>query len=230
VPPRFAAILVMAGAGTRLAAAVPKAFVPLGGEPLWRRAAATLEATPGCLAVILVAPADRLEEVRRSMPAAIVVAGGARRQDSVRLGLAAAPAGCDVVAIHDAARPFVRAETVARAVAEAATGGASVVAVPVRDTIKRVSQGLVVETVERSALWQAQTPQCFRLELIRQAHEAAERHGWDVTDDCALLERLRHPVAVVRGDPWNFKVTEPEDLAAAEVFLAARERPGKERS
>ena len=220
----------MAGSGTRLGASVPKAFVPLGGKPMWRHAAETFASIDSCRAVVLVAPADRVDELRRAMPAARVVAGGARRQDSVRLGLVAIPAGADVVAIHDAARPFVTRELILAVVLQAFIAGAAASAAPARDTIKRVKDGLIVETLDRSALWLAQTPQCFRIDLIRTAHAAAEKDGWDVTDDCALLERLGHAVAVVRGDAWNFKITEPEDLDAAEAFLAWRGRPGKEMS
>lgn len=227
--PDFAAIIVMAGSGTRLSARVPKAFVPLGGRPLWQHAAGVFSGIEACRAVVLVTPDDRVDEVKRAMHGAIVVAGGARRQDSVRHGLDALPPGTAVVAIHDAARPFVRPQTILAAVSEAAKSGASVVAAPVRDTIKRVSQGRVVETLERSVLHQAQTPQCFRLDLIRKAHKAAESQGWEVTDDCALLERLGYDVAVVRGDAWNFKITDPEDLAAAEALVALRADSGKER-
>lgn len=227
--PDFAAVLVMAGSGTRLGADVPKAFVPLVGKPMWRHAADTFASIATCRVIVLVAPKDRVEEVRSAMPAAVVVEGGERRQDSVRLGLAAVLADVPVVAIHDAARPFVRAEGVLATVAEAARSGAALLATPVRDTIKRVSGGVIADTLDRNGLWQAQTPQCFRLELIRAAHEAAEKQGWDVTDDCALIERLGHAVAVVRGDAWNFKITEPDDLSAAEAFLAHRRKPGKER-
>jgi len=228
--PAFAAVLVMAGSGTRLGAAVPKAFVPLGGRPMWRHAAETFASVASCRAVVLVAPVDRVDEVRRAMPAARVVAGGARRQDSVRLGLASIPPGIDVVAIHDAARPFVTRELILAVVLQAFTTGAAASAAPVRDTIKRVKDGRIVETLDRTTLWLAQTPQCFRLDLVRSAHAAAEAKGWDVTDDCALLERLGHAVAVVRGDAWNFKITEPEDLVAAEALLARRGAPGKESS
>jgi 2-C-methyl-D-erythritol 4-phosphate cytidylyltransferase len=227
--PDFAAVFVMAGSGTRLGADVPKAFVPLGGKAMWRHAADTFASIATCRTIVLVAPADRVEEVRRAMPSAIVVDGGERRQDSVRHGLAAIPAGVGVVAIHDAARPFVTREAILAAVSQASITGAAASAVPVRDTIKRVKAGVIAETLDRSVLWQAQTPQCFRLDVIRSAHAAAEAQGWDVTDDCALLERLGHAVAVVRGDVWNFKITEPDDLSAAEAFLAHRRGPGKER-
>jgi 2-C-methyl-D-erythritol 4-phosphate cytidylyltransferase len=222
IDPAFAAVLVMAGSGSRLGASVPKAFVPLAGRPLWRHAAETFAAIPSCRVVALVAPADLVEDVRRAMPRAVVVPGGARRQDSVRLGLAAVPPGVEIVAIHDAARPFVRAETIVAAVAQAAHTGASLVAAPARDTVKRVIDGRVVETLDRSELWLAQTPQCFRLDVIRDAHAVADRGGWDVTDDCALLERLGRAVAVVRGDARNFKITDQDDLAAAEALVAKR--------
>jgi 2-C-methyl-D-erythritol 4-phosphate cytidylyltransferase len=218
----FAAVLVMAGAGSRLGASVPKAFVTLGGRPLWRHCAETFAAIDACRAVVLVAPADRVDETRRDSQGAVVVAGGARRQDSVRLGLDAVPADVEIVAIHDAARPFVRAATILAAVLEASRSGAALVAAPARDTVKRVADGRVVETLDRSELWLAQTPQCFRLDVIREAHAAARRGGWDVTDDCALLERLGRPVSVVRGDAWNFKITDTDDLAAAESLVARR--------
>lgn len=226
--PDFAAVIVMAGSGTRLGADVPKAFVPLGGKALWRHAAVTFASIEGCRAIVLVVPADRVDEVRRAMPSARVVEGGARRQDSVRLGLAAVPADVAVVAIHDAARPFVTRKAILMTVSQAFNTGAAVIAVPVRDTIKRVNAGVIADTLDRSALWQAQTPQCFRLDVIRSAHAAAAAQGWDVTDDCALLERLGHAVAVVRGDAWNFKITEPDDLAAAEALLAHRRSADKE--
>jgi len=234
----FAAVLVMAGAGARLGAPVPKAFVPLGGRPMWLHAAETFASIGTCREIVFVVPPDLppvqtkewlLGEMEHCAQRMAVVGGGERRQDSVRRGLAAVSPDVPLVAVHDAARPFVRAETILGAVAEAASSGAALVAVPVRDTIKRVAGGRVVETLDRSALWQAQTPQCFRLDLIRKAHEAADGGGWEATDDCALLERLGHPVAVVRGDAWNFKITEPEDLAAAEALLALRGPPGKER-
>jgi 2-C-methyl-D-erythritol 4-phosphate cytidylyltransferase len=232
--PEFAAVLVMAGAGSRLGADVPKAFVALGGKPMWRHAAETFASIASCRAIVLVAPADRVDEVRAMWNTVVrsqtpyVVAGGARRQDSVRLGIAAVPPDIAVVAIHDAARPFVEAATIEAAVAEAARTGAALVAVPARDTIKRVSAGRVAETLDRSALWQAQTPQCFRLDLVRRAHEAALTSGWEVTDDCALAERLGHAVAVVQGGAWNFKITDQDDLDAAEALLARRGRTDKE--
>jgi 2-C-methyl-D-erythritol 4-phosphate cytidylyltransferase len=225
-PVDFAAVLVMAGTGVRLGGDVPKAFVELAGLPLWRRAAGTLASVPGCRALVLVVPKDRIEAVAREaadLPVpATVVAGGARRQDSVRAGLDAAPADVAVVAIHDAARPLLTRETALAVVREAARCGAALAAVPVRDTLKRVAaDGTVEATVDRAGLWHAQTPQAFRPEVARAAHAEAARRGLEATDDAALVEVLGiAPVRVVRGDPWNFKVTEPPDRAAAEALLA----------
>jgi 2-C-methyl-D-erythritol 4-phosphate cytidylyltransferase len=228
-PVDFAAVLVMAGGGARLGAAVPKAFVEVAGAPLWRHAARTLASLPGCRTLVLVAPADRVETVRREAQElgarqgadVRVVPGGARRQDSVRLGLAAAPADVAVVAVHDAARPLLTAATALAVVREAARSGAALAAVPVRDTLKRVApDGRVEATVPREGLWHAQTPQAFRTSVAREAHEEAERRGLEATDDAALVEALGlASVRVVRGDPWNFKVTDPPDRDAAEALL-----------
>ncbi len=230
----FAAVLVMAGSGVRLGGAVPKAFVEVAGQPLWRHAARTLAATPGCRALVLVAPAGFVASVtvqaREEFPDACIVAGGARRQDSVRAGLEAVPEGIDVVAVHDAARPLVTRSVVEAAVREAADGGAALVAVPVRDTVKRVRDGRVVETLDRSTLWQAQTPQAFRIDVLRRAHESAAREAVEATDDSALVERLGLPVSVVRGDPWNLKVTERDDLGVAEALLRERALAREERA
>jgi len=224
-PVDFAAVLVMAGGGVRLGTPVPKAFVEVAGLPLWRHAASTLASLPGCRALVLVAPADRVESLRRDAAdlrvPVTVVAGGERRQDSVRLGIAAAPAEAAVIAVHDAARPLLSAETALAVVREAARSGAALAAVPVRDTLKRVAaDGTVRETVDREGLWHAQTPQAFRADVARAAHAEAARRGLVATDDAALVEALGlSGVRVVRGDPWNFKVTDPPDRDAAEALL-----------
>ena len=216
----------MAGSGSRFGGPVPKVYASLCGIPLWRHSAHTLASLPGCRRVVLVVEADREADVRADaadLPSAIVVAGGERRQDSVRRGLAALDVAVDVVAVHDAARPLLRPENALEAVRVAADRGAALVAVPVSDTIKDVNpDGVVVGTPDRSRLWRAQTPQCFRTELLLRAHEQAVRDGIAATDDASLVELLGHAVLVVRGDAWNLKVTEPQDLAVAEALLACR--------
>jgi 2-C-methyl-D-erythritol 4-phosphate cytidylyltransferase len=229
-PARFAAVLVMAGDGRRLGADVPKAFVPLGGQPMWRHAATTLASASGCVALVLVAPADHVDALTREaeadFPGVVVVAGGARRQDSVRLGIGAITADVAVIAVHDAARPLVTREVVEEAVRVAADTGAAFVAARVRDTVKYVEDGRVVDTLDRERLWNAQTPQCFRPELLARAHAEAERLGIDVTDDAMLVERLGAAVRIVETGAWNLKVTVPDDLVAAEALLRARARGG----
>ena len=226
-PILFAAVIVMAGSGARFGGRVPKVFRHLAGEPMWAHSVRAFGALPGLTALVLVTSRERADEVRAacSHPLAVVVVGGARRQDSVRNGLAALPAGAAgtaVVAVHDAARPLIRPETILRAVRSAAEHGSGLVAVPVSDTIKDVADGVVVGTPDRGRLWGAQTPQCFRTELLVRAHAAAEREGALATDDAALVERSGHAVHIVRGDRWNVKITEAEDLAVAEAVLERR--------
>lgn len=225
-PVEFVAVLVMAGSGERLGRGVPKAFVEVAGQPLWRHAAKTIATVPGLIQMVLVVPAERVARLVGSVQdfgvPVRVVPGGSRRQDSVRMGLSAAIPRAAVIAVHDAARPLVTRETFLDVVREAARVGAALAGVPVRDTLKRVrDDGTVEATVDRAGLWHAQTPQAFRTDVLRTAHDEAERRGLEVTDDAALVEALGLvPVRVVRGDSWNFKVTEPPDLAVAEAMLA----------
>ena len=129
----------------------------------------------------------------------------------------------DVICVHDAARPLIRTATIERAIAVAARQGAALVAVPLRDTVKRSASGHSAdETLERSHLWAAQTPQCFRTELLRDLLRRAEQDGFRPTDDSALHERYVGPVPIVEGDAANLKLTTPTDLAIAEAILAER--------
>ncbi len=121
--------------------------------------------------------------------------------------------------IHDGVRPFVTAAMLEEAVAAAQASGAAIVAVPVKDTVKVVREGIIAETPAREQLWLAQTPQAFRYGLIRAAHDAAAADGFLGTDDASLMERQGKPVQVVRGDYTNIKITTPEDMILAEAFL-----------
>ncbi len=226
---RVAAVLVAAGRGERLGHVLPKAFVPLAGRPLVLRAAEALSAAPEVTCIVPVVPENEMERFRSLVaeagaPAGLAapVAGGAERQDSVRAGVEALPPGFDLVAVHDAARALVRPEAVSRVVAVAARAGAAILATPVRDTIKRVSEGRVVATPDRATCWAAQTPQVFRVELLREALAKAASAGHRGTDDAELVERLGVAVHVVEGDPDNLKLTHPEDLVMAERLLAQR--------
>lgn len=226
---RVAALVLAAGRGERLGASVPKAFLPLAGRPLVVRAIEALAARPEVEWIVPVLPELEIPRFRAlgrdfagAARVAEPVAGGAERQDSMRAGLAALPPGVDLVAVHDAARPLVRAEDVGRVIAAAARCGAALLAVPVRDTLKRVRDGRVAETLPREACWAAQTPQVFRLALLREALAKAEAEGFRGTDDAQLVERLGAPVEVVEGDAGNLKVTWPEDVALAEALWSRR--------
>jgi 2-C-methyl-D-erythritol 4-phosphate cytidylyltransferase len=152
-----------------------------------------------------------------------VVAGGERRQDSVRHGLAEVGASMDIVLVHDAVRPFVTVQMIQQVIDRAAEYGAAIVAVPMRDTVKRAdADGIVHDTLSRENLWLAHTPQAFRRTLFCEAHRRAELDGFHGTDDAQLVERLGHRIETVDSSWENIKITRPEDLAIGEAILAAR--------
>ncbi|MFQ6671753.1 MAG: 2-C-methyl-D-erythritol 4-phosphate cytidylyltransferase, partial [Candidatus Tectimicrobiota bacterium] len=155
-----------------------------------------------------------------------VVAGGAERQDSVAAGLERVPPEAHVVVVHDGVRPFVTTAMVAAVVEAAQAVGAALTAIPVTDTVKRVAEGAVVETLSREGLFRVQTPQAFRREVLAEALRRARTDGVVATDEAALVERLGMPVQVVAGAETNLKVTTPEDWALAEGMLRAQERSG----
>jgi 2-C-methyl-D-erythritol 4-phosphate cytidylyltransferase len=228
---RVAAIVLGAGSGARLraelGAAPPKALVALGGVSLLARSLAALARVREIEWLQPVLPADALaawSRVRAELPDAArvlaPVAGGAERQDSAQAGLAALPDVATHVAIHDAARPLVRPEDVARVIAAALAHGAAILAEPVRDTIHRVAAGRIVATPPRAECVAAQTPQVFRIDWLREAYAKARADGIVGSDDAALVARLGNPVEVVVGDPGNFKITTAADLARAEALLA----------
>jgi 2-C-methyl-D-erythritol 4-phosphate cytidylyltransferase len=218
------AILVAAGRGERLGASLPKAFVPVRGQTLLRRSATALAAARSVHALVAVVPEGCVERAREDLAGVprllAVVEGGARRQDSVLEGLKQAPDDfAGVVLVHDAARPFVDPAIVDEAAAAAAAVGAAIPVVAIADTVKRVVGGRVAQTLDRSELFAAQTPQAVRFDLLGRALEEAFRDGVTVTDEAAAVERLGEPVAVVDGHPRNRKITTPDDLAWAERML-----------
>lgn len=226
-----AALVVAAGRGERLGAELPKAFVSLAGRALLLHALEAVAASAEIDCVVpVVAPEDLVrfaslaQELTRIPKLAGAVAGGAERQDSVRKGLNALGAGVELVAVHDAARPLVSPDAVSRVVVAARLGGAALLAVPAGDTIKRVREGRVLETPAREECWAAQTPQVFRVELLREALAKADAESFRGTDDAQLVERLGAPVAVVEGDPGNLKITWPADLVTAEARLRVGRR------
>lgn len=179
--------------------------------------------------VVLSAPIceqlpGELEQSFAALPDVRIAVGGARRQDSVRNGLAAIDTAVDVVLVHDAARPFIDADVIRDVIAAAASTGAAVAAVPASDTLKRVNHArLVTETLSRADIWYAQTPQGFRLDVLRDAHARALAEGIDATDDAMLVEQCGHPVRVVPSNSTNFKITTPADLALARALVQAEQ-------
>lgn len=220
------AILLCAGKGERLAAGMDKALVPLAGRPLFAWSLETLASCVAIDAIVMVGPAGSLRDLVAATGVATdkIVAwteGGKERQHSVGRGLHVLPADCTHVAIHDSARALVTADVVSRVVADAREHGAAIAAVPLADTLKRVSLTSIETTIPRQGLWCAQTPQVFRRDWIEAAHAATRAIA---TDDAALVEALGHPVRVTPGDPMNFKITTAEDLAFAEAWLCRRQQ------
>jgi 2-C-methyl-D-erythritol 4-phosphate cytidylyltransferase/2-C-methyl-D-erythritol 2,4-cyclodiphosphate synthase len=216
------ALVVAAGRGFRLGGPMPKQYLPLGGAAVLRYSVKTLLAHPAVEGVrVVIHPDDRplYDAAVAGLDLLPPVHGGAQRQDSVRNGLASlADAAPDLVLIHDGARPFVDNATVSRVIAALQDFPAAIAALPIRDTVKRGEDARIVDTVERSGLWRAQTPQGFRYPEIMAAHRAAS--GAELSDDAAVAERAGLDVALVDGSEENFKVTTTDDLLRAERHLA----------
>ena len=200
----------------------------LCGRPLVSYALDALRSCPEIDEIIVVVAPEDVERARRLLLRAgesggeRLVGGGERREASVRNGLAEVGPDCDLVLVHDGARPFLKPRLVSDCLEAAVAHGAAVAAVPATDTVKEVGEGgVVTATLDRSRLWLVQTPQAFRVGLLRKAHEEAVRTGFSGTDDAVLVERLGHRVHVVMGDPDNIKVTHPRDVLRAEHILAA---------
>ncbi len=218
------AIIVAAGQGVRLGGEKPKAFIDLAGRSLLRRSAEALAACPEVSALVVVAPRGFEKAARADSSATgklrAVVAGGATRQASVQAGLKRTTSRDKVVLVHDAARPFVDADVVARVLEGVRTHGAAIPVAPVVDTIKKVKAGRIGATVDRDTLGAAQTPQGFDRAALLKAYASAARKGISLTDEAMAMEREGLPVAAVEGSARNFKVTTQDDLVRARRELA----------
>ncbi len=239
--PCASAVVAAAGSGTRMGAAVPKQYLHLGGMPIVVRSIAALAASGALGELVAAVPPGNEKQFERDIVhryslsslferGCTVVAGGASRQASVACALGAVSGEYEIVLVHDAARPLVTTGEVWAAVEAAEEWGAATCATSPTDTVKAVMPAqmdgatcrathIVAETLDRSHLRMIQTPQAFKLSVLRAAHEASG--GVAATDDCALVERLGLPVAVVPGSPRNIKITNPIDLAVAEALLAS---------
>ncbi len=219
---RIAALLVAAGSGSRFGTATPKQFLTLAGKPVIRHAAEALAPH-----VALLQPVGDMEAIAAALlgiPGCLpVVAGGATRQDSVHAGLRAlAPHAPDIVLVHDAARPFIPPGTIDLLLTALREAAGAIPGVAVADTLKRVVRGVITQTVSRTGLFRAQTPQAFRFAALLAAHRLGVS---EATDDAALLEAAGQPVEVVAGSEDNIKLTYPEDLPRLERILASTTQP-----
>jgi len=215
--PSVAVLVPAGGIGARLGRRTPKQFLRLAGATVLARTLTHFLRHPAVRAVVVAAPAEHLARTRRLVGRSRVevVAGGATRQESVWNALQAAPIDAEIVLVHDAVRPFIDRRLIDAVVSAAAAHGAAICALPIAETVKRVRDGVVEATLDRSELWSVQTPQGFRGALLREAHEKARRDGVVGTDDATLVERLGHPVRVVPGLAGNVKITTLEDLRRA---------------
>lgn len=219
---RCGAVIVAGGNATRMGG-IDKVMADLAGEPMIRRTVRAFDECEAISEIVVVTRADLIEKIMgicREFPKlTAVVVGGESRQASVQNGLNALSGKVKLVAIHDGARPLISWQVIDRAVRAANSYGAAAPAIPVKDTVKVVSGGVVVQTPERETLRAVQTPQVFDIDILRAAHAKLASDGAQVTDDCAAVERMGMSVKIVEGDERNLKVTTPMDLRLANMLL-----------
>ncbi len=227
---RTSAIIVAAGSGSRLGVGQPKAFVTVGGRTMLCHSLSTVAALAELVEVVVTVPGAMENEARAEARRAglnvpvKVTEGGAERQDSVRIALGLTSAESELVVIHDAARPFAPLALFERCIEAAVRSGAAIAAIPAADTLKRVEERRILETVPRAGLYQAQTPQAFRRQLLIAAHEHARTRRISATDDADLVERLGEIVEIVEASALNLKITTRSDLEIAEAIAATLAR------
>lgn len=220
------AIIVAGGKGKRMGR--PKQFIKINGKPILAWTIAAFQKAKSVDGIILVVAKEYISQAKRFRFSKLlkVVPAGKERTDSVQNGLKALPDDADIVAIHDGARPAITVSIIEASIKAAKRYGAVVVGVPVKDTIKQMSniqcpmsnEGVIIKTIDRSCLWAAQTPQVFKKGLILKAYKKGYNKS-EVTDDSMLVERLGIPVKMIMGSYDNIKVTTPEDLLVAEAIL-----------
>ena len=227
---KITAVIPAGGSGRRMQKSEAKQYLLLRGIPLLVHTLRTFQKAPFIGDIVLVVPAADVPRIQSDIVDAFamtkirqIVAGGKERQDSVRNGLAVLSADCEIVIIHDAARPFVSPALIEKAANGAMQEGAVAVGLRVRDTVKQCDgEGRVIETLDRDQIWMAQTPQAFRRATIVAAHQKAQEENFYGTDDAMLVERMGIPVRMIEGIPDNIKITTTEDLAWAEYRLSTK--------
>ncbi len=222
-------IVAAAGRGSRMKRAENKVFLPLLGKPILQYSIEAFLGRSDVAEVIVICAAHETEEMeslvrvyRQEKPVKVVI-GGSERQYSVANALRAVDKGCELILVHDGARPLVTDKVVQSVIDSARAHRAAIAAVPVKDTIKTVdAKGMVIDTPPRSTLYAVQTPQGFETQLLFDAYARAEKDGFLGTDDASLVERLGVRVVVAEGDYQNIKITTPEDLVVGEALLKGR--------
>jgi 2-C-methyl-D-erythritol 4-phosphate cytidylyltransferase len=224
---KVSAIILAAGKSTRMNKGLNKVYLAIAGKPALYYSIKAFDEVEWIREIIVVVSSEEREYFTENVlkkfywrKSIKVVEGGEERQHSVYNGLNAISEDCEIVAIHDGARPLISKEVILKAIKEAYLYKAAVVGVPVKDTIKMVDEdSFVLNTPERRILWAVQTPQVFEKDLIVKAHKIAFEEGYIGTDDSVLVERMGVRVKMVEGDYKNIKITTPEDLIIAELFL-----------
>lgn len=228
---RIVALVPAAGMGKRMGAGgVNKPFLRIGDKPILAETLLRLESSTEISDIYVIVSKEAEDRCREDIvrqynlkKVTKIVIGGVERQDSVKNGLDAIESRCDVVMIHDGIRPFVTPELIDESILETWKYGATVVAVPVKETVKTVSYDReILETLDRNKLWLAQTPQTFKYDIIKKAYENAFENGIYGTDDSALVELLGIKIRIITGFYENIKITTPEDLVIAKAFLKDR--------
>jgi len=222
-----AVILLAGGSGKRMGADRPKQFLELQGKPVLQHSLELLTKVKQLSALVLVIAEefrdmDFVAAAAAADPRVRFADPGAERQDSVSNGLAAVPDACSLVAVHDAARPLVSLDAVHECLGDAAEHGAAVLAVPMKATVKEGADGFVKRTLDRSTLWEIQTPQVIRPQLLRDGFKKVAADNLEVTDDVSIVEQLGAPVKLTLGEYTNLKLTTPEDMVIADQILAGR--------
>ena len=223
--PYCGAVIVAAGNASRMGG-IDKVMAPLGGEPMIVKSVRTFQECDAVREIVIVTRQDLLVPIMDLChgfdKVKTVITGGASRPESVEKGLRALSDKVKLAAIHDGARPLITWQVIDRTIRAAASYGAAAPAIPVKDTVKVVRGGIVMETPDRSRLQAVQTPQIFDIDLLRAALKKAAEDGAQITDDCSAVERLGMSVRMVEGDERNIKITTPLDLEIAEVLMEER--------
>jgi 2-C-methyl-D-erythritol 4-phosphate cytidylyltransferase len=220
-------IIAAAGAGRRMKADRPKQLLVINDTPILVYTIRKFDRCGLVDRIVVAAPQESVDEIRKLVAGAgfskpvSVVQGGARRQDSVATAMQHMDPDTTIVAVHDAVRPFVSVEEIETTIRLAEESGAALLAIPIVDTVKQIRKGkdIIDATLTREHLVLAQTPQVFRVEVLREAFERAKKDEYYGTDESSLVERMDHPVSIVRGSERNIKITRPGDLTLARFYL-----------